>query len=418
MRKFVPALAGLLATAVIVLGDDFQGATHVTPFDEDTIAYSKTERGGPILRLQERIDRQEARLEFEPEHGFLLALLRELKIDTNSQMFVFSKTSFQRDRISPHNPRALYFNDDVYIGYVHGSPMLEIAAIDPKLGGLFYTLDQERGAKPRFARNDQGLECHASAKSLGVPGPLVRSFPCDENGAVDLAQGTSLVTHRTPLLERCGWYVTGSSGGQAHRGNLIGGPAFERLQKSGKGAGDIFDLAQFFSVEEYPARGSDIVALMVLEHQSHMHNYITRLRYEAQLALQQFGHLNYMNSKVDAFLRYMLFIEETPLTVPITGNTAFSKNFAALGPRDKQGRSLRDFDLQTRLFKYPCSYLIYSEAFDELPVPLKELIYRRLWNIFSGEDPNSDFQRIPSETRLAIRGILSQTKSDLPSYWK
>jgi hypothetical protein len=125
-----------------------------------------------------------------------------------------------------------------------------------------------------------------------VPGLLVRSFPCDENGSVDLGQGTSLVTHRTPLLDRWGgWYVTGNAGGQAHRGNLIGQAAFERLQQAGKSAGDIFDLAQFFSVEEYPARSSDIVALMVLEHQSHMHNYITRLHYESQLALQQFGHL-------------------------------------------------------------------------------------------------------------------------------
>src|SRR6185436_7627648 len=183
-------------------------------------------------------DSEQVKLEFEPEHGFLLGLLRKLKINTNSQMFVFSKTSFQRDRISPQRPRALYFNDDVYVGYVHGSRMLEVAAIDPKLGGVFYTLDQENG-RPKFARNDQCLECHASAKTLGVPGPLVRSFPCDENGMVDLGQGTSLVTHRTPLIERWGgWYVTGSSGGQAHRGNLIGKAAYDRLEKTGKGAGD------------------------------------------------------------------------------------------------------------------------------------------------------------------------------------
>jgi hypothetical protein len=233
---------------------------------------------------------------------------------------------------------------------------------------------------------------------------------------VDLSKGTSLVTHRTPLLERWGgWYVTGSSEDQAHRGNLIGKAAYERLEKSGRGAGNISDLAQFFPVDEYPAAGSDIVALMVLEHQSHMHNYITRLHYDARLALQQFGHLNYMKGKIDAFLRYLLFTEEARLTAPVKGNTEFTKNFSALGPKDRQGRSLRDFDLQTRLFKYPCSYMIYSESFDALPLQLKETIYQRLWNILNGNNSATDFQNIPLETRAAVREILVQTKHAFPS---
>jgi hypothetical protein len=297
--------------------------------------------------------------------------------------------------------------------------MLEVTSVDPRLGAVFYTLEQEAGAIPRFRRNDQCLECHASTKSLGVPGHLVRSFACDENGVVDLNKGTSIVTHRTPLLERWGgWYVTGTSGDQVHRGNLIGKSAYERLEKFGKGAGNIADLTRFFPVAEYPTASSDIVALMVLEHQSHMHNYITRLHYDAQLALQQFGHLNYMKTKIDAFLRYLLFTEEVRLDGPVKGNTAFTRNFSATGPKDKQGRSLRDLDLQTRLFKYPCSYLIYSEAFDAFPVSLKELLYARLWNILNGNDSSPEFQSISAATRTALREILSQTKSDLPSYWQ
>lgn len=258
-------------------------------------------------------------------------------------MLVFSKTSFQRERISPNNPRAIYFNEGAYVGYVHESPMLEVTSVDPKLGAVFYTLDQEPGATPQFRRNDQCLECHASTKSMGVPGHLVRSFACDENGVVDLNKGTSLVTHRTPLLERWGgWYVTGSSEDQVHRGNLIGKAAYERLEKTGRGAGNISDLAQFFPVDEYPAAGSDIVALMVLEHQSHMHNYITRLHYDARLALQQFGHLNYMKTKIDSFLQYMLFTEEARLTSPIKGNfrTLSSPKTSALSGRrtGKDGR--------------------------------------------------------------------------------
>jgi hypothetical protein len=252
-----------------------------------------------------------------------------------------------------------------------------------------------------------------------VPGHLIRSFACDDNGTVDLARGTSLVTHRTPLLERWGgWYVTGSASGEAHRGNLIGYDAYDQLEKTGKGSGDLSDLSEFFAAEEYPTGSSDIVALMVLEHQSHMHNYITRMNYEARIALQTFGHLNYVKSKVDAFLRYVLFTDEITLAKPVKGNTQFSKNFAARGPKDKQGRSLRDFDLQTRLFKHPCSYLIYSEPFDALPSELKDVIYKRLWDILNGEDSNADFKNIPAETRTAAREILAQTKPGLPDYWR
>lgn len=418
-RKVFAFLGAAVAiSATSLMGDDFQGATHMTPFDEEPIAYSKTEADGPVPRLQKQIEEGKVKLRFEPEHGFLLALLRELKIDSNSQMVVFSKTSFQRERISPKNPRAIYFNEEAYVGYVHGSPMLEVTSVDPRLGAVFYTLDQQPGAIPRFKRNDQCLECHASTKSMGVPGHLVRSFACDEEGVVDLAKGTSLVTHRTPLVERWGgWYVTGNSGRRAHRGNLIGKVAHQRLEEFGVGAGNISELGQFFSVEEYPAAGSDIVALMVLEHQSHMQNYVTRLHYDARVALQQFGHLDYMKSKVDAFLRYMLFLEEAALTAPIRGNTEFAKNFSAHGPKDKQGRSLRDFDLRTRLFKYPCSYLIYSEAFDELPSELKEVIYQRLWSILNGNDSGRDFQKIPASTRVAVRDILLETKRPLPPGW-
>ena len=135
----------------------------------------------------------------------------------SSQVLVFSKTSFQRERISPQSPRAVFFNDEVYVGYVVGSPLLELATVDPKLGWVFYTLEQAEVEKPKFVRTDQCLECHASAKTMGVPGHLVRSFATDDDGVVDLATGTSLVNHRTPLEERWGgWYVTGTHGNQLH----------------------------------------------------------------------------------------------------------------------------------------------------------------------------------------------------------
>jgi len=252
-----------------------------------------------------------------------------------------------------------------------------------------------------------------------VPGHVLRSFETDETGAVDLNSGASEVNHRTPLTERWGgWYVTGTHGMQTHRGNLIGQAAFARQQREPNYLGNLTDLSRFFETSRYPEPTSDIVALMVLEHQTHMHNFITRLNDEATLMLHTYGHVNYLKSVEESFLKYLLFTEETPLTAPIRGNSGFTRTFENLGPRDHLGRSLRQFDLRTRLFKYPCSYLIYSEAFDRLPEKMKEQIYGRLWGILNGRDDEIELQRIPRSTRRAILEILLETKPGLPDYWK
>ncbi|MFM1769744.1 MAG: hypothetical protein RJA22_2273 [Verrucomicrobiota bacterium] len=419
-----PAL--LLALTLALLGwpgpsaaDDFQGATHLMPFDEDTLKYSKTAAQGSIARLQQRLDRGELKLEFEEGQGYLKSILRALDVPRASQVLVFSKTSLQRERISPQNPRALYFNDDVYVGFIPGAPLLEFSEVDPKLGGVFYTLEQARAKQPRFVRTDQCLECHASAKSMGVPGHLLRSFAVDEQGVVDLVTGVSLVNHRTPLAERWGgWYVTGEPGGPAHRGNLFGKAAFERQARDPAHRGTLRELSDLFNPAPYPEDSSDIVALLVLEHQTHMHNFITRLHYESTLALQQYGHVNYLRNIIDGFLKYLLFSEEAALAQPIRGGDAYARAFTAQGPRDARGRSLRDLDLQDRLFRHPCSFLIYSEAFDRLPDQVREAIYQRLHDILTGQDTRPQWEHLSRADRRAIREILAATKPGLPAYWK
>jgi hypothetical protein len=210
-----------------------------------------------------------------------------------------------------------------------------------------------------------------------------------------------------------GWYVTGTQGNAGHRGNVFGKQA-----KDAKPPTNLSDLREFFNTAPYAAPHSDIVALTVLQHQVHMHNFITRLDYEATIALQQYGHINYLKSIVDSFIKYLLFVEEAPLPAPVKGDSTFAADFEKLGLKDKQGRSFRQLDLQTRLFKYPCSYLIYSDAFDHLPAKMKEVVYQRLFDILTGKDTKPEFQNIPTETRLAIREILVDTKKDLPAYWK
>lgn len=415
MRKW---LAWSLLTPALMAQADFQGATHLTPFDEDTIAYSKTKSDGPVAKLQERLDRGQAQLVRDERYDYLLSVLTNLQVKPSSQMLVFSKTSFQRERIDPEHPRGIYFGDDVYVGFVPGSPLLELTEVDPKLGAVFYTLDQSQ-PKPRFTRTDQCLECHASARTMGVPGHVVRSFATDERGIVDLSSGVSQVNHRTPVEERWGgWYVSGTHGRQTHRGNLFGRAAFERQTRESNFAGNLTALGKFFDPAPYPVPSSDIVALMVLEHQTHGQNFITRLHYESTLALKQYGHVRYLKSITEAFVKYLLFVEEAPLTSPVRGHSDFTRDFPTAGPRDSRGRSLRDFDLQTRMFKHPGSYLIYSDAFAALPAPIREKVYERMLEILSGKDQSADYQKLSGESRRAILEILAETKSDLPKAWK
>jgi hypothetical protein len=399
--------------------EDFQGSTHPVLYDEPPVSYSTATPADPIARLQAKLDAKKVKLHFDDQFGWLPALLEELKVPKSSQMLVFSKTSLQRHEITPENPRAIYFNDDVYLGYIPGAPLMELSAVDPKLGGIFYSIEQMPARKPKFTRESDCLRCHASSRSMGVPGHVIRSIATDHTGEMDAQSEFSAVDHCTPLAERwAGWYVTGQHGAQAHRGNLIGAKAFAHFAAEPLRKGNLTSLSGFFDETKFPERGSDIVALMVLEHQTKMHNYIARLNYESQHMLRTYGHIRYLTNQVNAFLRYLLFTEEAPLTEPISGNPQFVQSFTAMGPRDGSGRSLRDFDLQTRMFKYPCSFLIYSAAFDQLPAPMHDLLLQRLWEILSGKDQTPAFAGLSAEQRRAILEILRATKPGLPEYWR
>jgi hypothetical protein len=161
---------------------------------------------------------------------------------------------------------------------------------------------------------------------------------------------------------------------------------------------------------------------MTLEHQTRMTNLITRVGWETRIA-QQEGELDdaTMRAKIDAgveaLVTYMLFAGEATLYDPVEGVSTFTKTFAARGPRDRQGRSLRDFDLKRRLFKYQLSYMIYSEAFDAMPDTAKDRVYRRLFEVLSGEDKSEKFAKLSLDDRANILAILRDTKPNLPSYW-
>ncbi len=415
---FLLALA-FVSVALPLAAEDFQGSGHEMPYDGPLIGYTAQTPKDRVAKLQAGIDSGELKLKWDEKFGWLPALLDALNVPKSSQMLVFSQTSLQRRAISPRNPRALFYNEDVYIGYIPNAPMMEISTVEPKLGGIFYSVDQSPQDRPKIVRNQDCLQCHVSARTMGVPGHFMRSLHTDGAGEIVAGTDSSELTHCTPLAERWGgWYVTGTHGDQAHLGNLVGEAAFDRHSSEPGYLGNLADLTRILDTSKYPTPRSDIVALMVLEHQAHMHNYITRLNYETRIMTDTYGHIRYLKNQVNAFLRFLLFIEEAPLSAPVSGDPEFIADFTAPALRDSKGRSLRDFDLHTRMFRHPCSFLIYSEAFEELPGIMREHLLQRLYDILAGQDTDPQFATLSASDRQAILEILRETKANLPAYWK
>jgi len=426
-------LAGLCSNLALGSEDEFEHAP---------IEYSKAVPDNVVSRLQQQLEQGERALEYAPDHGYLPALLNALQIPFDSQMLVFSKTSLQRSRISAQTPRALYFNDDVYVGYCHAGDVLEVSVADATLGAVFYSLEQDADQPARLERQTHKcLLCHSTSQTGNYPSHLVRSVFADASGLPLLAEGSVRVDHTTPLEQRWGgWYVTGSHGSQSHLGNLIvrQTPVTRPVQNAN--GLNVVDLAERFPVEHYLTPHSDIVALMVLEHQTLMHNLITKASFDTRRALHYESEFNRTlgepaNNRLDSttrrianagekLLQGLLFTDEAPLTAPLVGTSGFAASFAVAGPHDDQQRSLRDLDLQSRLFKYPCSYLIYSPAFEALPNEMKSYLASRLRVLlgdptaevaFERTDDEEDFAHLSKADRRAILEILQATQPEVLS---
>ncbi len=407
--------------------------------DRPPISYGSTPTEDAVALLQKGIEAGEIELQWDEQHGWLPSVLEALEIPRSSQLLVFSKTSLQHTKISPGRPRSLYFNDEVYVGAVQFGDIIELSAVDPQQGAMFYSLDQEEGEAPRLRRTTgKCLACHENRRTQGVPGYLVRSVFPSKSGHPHFDLGTTTTDQTSDFGERYGgWYVTGKHGGMRHRGNSIAdNEATPPLDvEAGANVTDLSTLSSAFSTAlststrvrtaAYLTPHSDLVALMVLEHQAQMHNFITRANYEARRAEHYDAMWNKaleyapdhrsdvskrrIKSAGEKLLQYMLFSGEFRLTSPVEGTSGFVAEFEALGPRDSRGRSLREFDLQTRMFKYPCSYLIYSDSFAALPAEIRTYVDRRLEEILSGEDKSPEFAHLSEGDRTAIREILAET---------
>lgn len=422
-------LGGLLLG--LLVGGGAVVATQELPYDREPIRYLTAQATDPIARLQERIDRGEVTLQRDRKRGYLPAVLEALGVSPSSQGLVFSKTSFQHTRISPKAPRALYFGDDVYIGWVRGGEVLEISAVDPQLGAVFYLLDQD-SEPPKFERQTHScLSCHSSGRTQGVPGHLVRSVYPDPGGQPVYNAGSFVTDHTSAMAERWGgWYVTGTHGDQRHLGNAFVRNRQQPEQLDPKEGSNVTDLSDRFDTQAYLTGHSDLVALMVLEHQTQGHNRITAASYQARIGAAYDAGINQalgrpadhvsettarrIDRAAEDLVRYLLFVDEPKLTAPVAGTTDFASQFAARGQRDPQGRSLRDLNLQTRLFQYPCSYLVETEAFDALPATVKTRVYAKLQTILTAENPGDEYSHLTPELRRDILAILRAIKPDFP----
>lgn len=387
------------------------------------VQYEADDARDLVRRLGEAWARGERMPERDARLGFLPALLEALDVPVSSQTLVFSKTSFQNERIGPRSPRAIYFGDRAYVGFVPGSSVLEVTAVDPHKGAVFYTVEDRGGDAPVVQRDDGAcLRCHAFAWTEGWPGHLVRSVFPDEEGLPIQRLGSEVVHHDTPYEERWGgWYVTGEHGAMRHRGNVVL-PTETAEPTVPEGGANLTSLEGRFDASRYPSPHSDVVALMVLEHQTRAHNLLAWANYEAEVLLdrqrgtnealgREAGYLGEATRRrlqdlADRILRCLLFRDEPPLPTPVEGTSPFVPEFEARGRRDELGRSLRDLDLETRLFRWPCSYVFESEAFAALHPGVRDIVVLRLERILAGRVGRLAYRHIDDEARAVVLGLL------------
>jgi len=413
----------LAATSARAAHDDAFDFPYIA-YDHPAIEYPSRSINDAVTRLQEKIDNGAVKLDYDPRYGYLPSLLKHLGVNPDSQMLVFSKTSFQGPKISPKSPRALYFSDDVAVGYVPEGDVTELLSIDPKQGVIFYTLDKAKAAKPQFLRrNMECMQCHLIPGTLNVPGLEITSVIPAPDGSPRFAAAGIVVDSRTPLEQRWGgWYVTGTAGNLQHRGNAVAPRPDQPDVLELRDTQNLTSLKGRLDTTPYLEPTSDIVALMTIEHQTRATNLLIRLGWETRIALQD-GKVDEfrkerLNMIVDQLVSYLLFADEAKIRDPLAGVSTFTKTFAERGVRDKQGRSLRDFDLKTRLFRYPLSYMIYSDLFDALPDLAKNSVYHRLYDVLTATDKSEAFSGLSPEDRRAVFEIVRDTKSNLPAYWK
>lgn len=385
------------------------------PFGLPPVEYGLGQHTDAASQLEQALSTRTLKLNYDSQWGYLREVLKALQIPESSQLMVFSKTALNPRLIKPENPRVIYFNDDVYIGWVPGAEKMEFAAVDPLKGTIFYELAVKAAKEPRLVRSERCLACHGGDSSLRIPGLLVRSFLTDQHGRP--ISGYSQISHDKPLEKRWGgWYVTGTHADMVHLGNLFNRDAIEAAKTNPALRANLKQVDQFVDTAKYLHPHSDLVAHLILDHQVHAHNLITRASMEQQLGLR--------SDVEQQLVRYLLFLDEAELAGPLQGTTDYQTWFEQSGKRDASGRSLKDFDLQTKLFRYRLSYLIYTDSFRKMPSAARNRILQNIHTFLTAsaaeleQSWDVDPATFPVQERQAILQIVAETLDNLPEFWR
>jgi hypothetical protein len=419
MRLFAGIAATTLGIGVTLAATDL--------WDMPPIRYSETASNDPISKLAKEIESGKREIRALEPLARLHFILNLLEIPQESQILVYSKTSKQNALIHPGNPRCVFFNENAYVGYVPGGD-IEVIAHDPLLGSVYYLIEAGGGDQAlRISRDTSDcLSCHGTARTESVPGVLVRSVFPDGDGQPLLALGTFQIDHSSPIRERWGgYYVTGRSS-LPHLGNRTFKDTAERSFPTE--AVELATVAGKIDVTRYPRSTSDIVALMLLEHQCIVHNQLVS-------ATMNYRRIHWLQKSLDPaadpdagaagkhadesarkIADLLLFENEAELGENgIEGDPAFQEAFIRRFPRTADGRSLADFQLNDHLFKHRCSYMVYSEVFKSLPPRVMSAVIARLQAILESDPGPGNHPEIKASERRKIVAILRET---LPGWSK
>lgn len=420
-------LAGALV-CVVVMSSGQTGESQTKPdYDLPPVNYTKAKEDNTITRLQAAMDEQRTTF---PESGakqILKALLDELRIPVSSQVIVFSKTSLQRRMITPDHPRAIYFNKDFYVGYVPGG-LIEVIACDDPSGMMFYSFDPNKNPEERkFIRDQECMTCHANHNTMDVPGLLVRSVYTETSGETVLPWGSFLTNPASPMSERWGgWFVTGNHGTSLHMGNkFVKRSSTDRLSYNKRHGQNVTDLSRYFDTDKHLTNTSDILALMLMEHQIQVHNtisavkmsYLRRVYLDKAISGGKYDHASPKARKLvregaQKILKTLVFADSIRLPVDgIDGSDQFEEDFKKAGV-GHDGHSLRDLRLEKRLFKYRCSYMIRSKAFEQLPDPIRREVLEQLHQLVTGQATLPGLPALSSREKKRIHSILLNTHAE------
>lgn len=388
------------------------------PYERDypVINYADAETNDAVSKLFAEIATGRVQLEHRGERGYLESLLTLLNIDDSSQLLVFSKTARKSRFVTPETPRALYFNDEIYVGYIPDTNTLEIAAMDPTLGPVFFDITQNIERPLELNREtSRCLRCHDSMSNTGggTPRFMMTSRLVNSNGDIASHEVSVIMQDSTPLNQRWGgWYVTGLHGEQETMGNLMfEGRAISISEIDLLANGNKRELSSMLNTAPYLSEHSDIVALLVMQHQTQVQNTMTKAAWDYRQLMDEEGSvvIEKLAELANPVLEALLMKNEALLGDQIQGLSGFAEYFQNLGPFDSSRRSLRDLDLTERVFKYPLSYLIYSDSFTALPEPLHSYLVDTVYQILSADEDHADFAHLDAETRTAILQIVNST---------